>query len=302
MQTIHGKDLPEHLRDLGLRGYLNPIAGFADAKLGIQILYERAKLSSKINFVFEAVESLHYADDARTIVRGVILTSGVRLSADTIILATGAWQLPDVPVPTVASGQVLGYIDLTDSEVERYKTMPIIINFSTGWFCIPPYQGQIKVARHAEGYLYTQDVIDKEGKNSRRISVPRTSLTHGSQQIPKEGEDALREGLRMYLPDLADKKFSNTRVCWYSDTPRADFLIDWYPKVENLFVCLGGSGHAYKMLPILGDLIVSVLNGKANDTLKEKWSFEAAYEAQSAGSSSDGSRGKGGLLEWDDIA
>lgn len=303
MRKIHGGILPEHLTGLGLRGYLNPLSGFADAKMGMEILYERAKSRPNIKFVFEQVRGLCYSDSARANVSGVRLASGKQLTSDTVVLATGAWQLPDVPVPTVASGQVLGFIDLTPEEIQQYQDMPIIINFSTGWFCIPPYNGQLKVARHAEGYLNTCNVVDENGKNSRSISVPRTSLTHGvDQQIPKEGEEALREGLRTYLPALAEKDFSNTRVCWYSDTPKADFLIDWYPDVQNLFVCLGGSGHAYKMLPILGDLIVSVLAGKANESLKAKWSFDAALEAKRHGVTLDGSRGKGGLLELNDLA
>lgn len=303
MHKIYGKDLPDHLKGLGLRGYLNPLSGYADARKGIEVLYERAKLRRNINFIFESVECLHYTDESRSAAAGVKLISGGLITGDTVILATGAWQLPDVPVPTVASGQVLAYIDLSPEEVQKFRNMPIIINFSTGWFCIGPYQNQLKIARHAEGYLNTCQVTNQFGECARNISIPMTSMTEGrNQEIPKEGENALREGLRLYLPEFADRLFVNSRVCWYSDTPKADFLIDWYSETKNLFICAGGSGHAYKMLPILGRLIVSVLTGEADDTLKAKWSFESAYKAQKEGITLDGSRGKGGPLEWNEIA
>lgn len=301
LSKIMCKKVPENCKCLGLRGYLNKESGFADAKMGIEILYKRAQGRDNIKFVIEEVASLHYSSQSRDEVLGVQLKSGRQLTADVTILASGAWQLPDVSLPTVASGQVLAFIDLTEEECERYKAMPVSINFSTGWFAIPPYLGQLKIARHAEGILNTTTLTDQDG-NSRNLSVPRTSVTHGNQQIPKEGEEFLREGLRVYLPELADRAFSNTRVCWYTDTPRADFLIDWYPGTKNLFVAGGGSGHGYKFLPILGDLVTSVLVGVAEPSVMAKWSFEAALAAQEEGVTLDGSRGRGGRLEWNEIA
>lgn len=297
--------LPEEQKGHGLRGYLNPVSGFADAKMGIEILYGRAKKRANIHFIFGEVSNLMYetADEQqRTRVLGARLRSGRKLLAETTILAAGAWQLPDVPIPSVATGQVLGYLDLTEDEMIRYKDMPIVINFSTGWFCIPPYDGHLKVARHAEGYLNTQPVVGLDG-TERNLSVPRTSVTHGNQRVPDEGLAALREGMKTYLPhDLAHRPFSNTRVCWYTDTPLADFLIDWYPEKKGLFVATGGSGHGYKFLPILGDLILSVLDGSAEESLRKKWSFEVALGAAKDGIKGDGSRGRGPPLEWSSVA
>ncbi|CCG80778.1 Putative uncharacterized protein [Taphrina deformans PYCC 5710] len=297
---------PGEARDCSLRGYLNPVSGFADSGMGIEILYARAKERDNIHFHFEEVIGLSYAPRsdgaARRAVVGAEMVSGRKVVRDTTILASGAWQLPDLPVPSVATGQAIGYIDLTEEEVQKYSSMPITINFCTGWFCIPPYKGHLKVARHAEGYLNTSTLTDRDG-NTRVLSVPRTSVTHGNQQVPDEGQAALREGLRTYLPELADRPFSNTRVCWYTDTPLSDFIIDWYPQVDKLFVATGGSGHGYKFLPILGDLIVSVLDGTVNPELRKKWSFEEALAAQkNIGLKGDGSRGRGRHLEWSEVS
>lgn len=303
LRRIRGREDSEtETADTHLRGYINTESGFADSRKGIEILYRRARALKNVSFVFEPVTGLLYGDESRSRVLGVSLESGRRLEAERTILATGAWQLPDVALPTIAAGQVLAFIDLTEAEVERYRDMPIHINFATGWFCIPPYEGRLKVARHAEGYTNTKKLVDPDSGESRTLSIPRTSVTHKDQEIPAEGERALREGLRIYLPELADRAFSKTRVCWYTDTPRADFLIDWYPGRENLFVATGGSGHGYKFLPILGDLITSVLDGTIEEDIRAKWSFQSAHAALEVGSTGDGSRGRGGRLEWESIA
>ena len=38
-----------------------------------------------------------------------------------------------------------------------------------------------------------------------------------------------------------------TRICWYSDSIDENFLIDFHPSVDNLLVCSGDSGHAFKV-------------------------------------------------------
>lgn len=47
-------------------------------------------------------------------------------------------------------------------------------------------------------------------------SLPRTKLTPGAEDgcIPKEMVDQLREGLRDIFPELAEKDFEGTRLCW----------------------------------------------------------------------------------------
>jgi sarcosine oxidase/L-pipecolate oxidase len=285
-----------------LRGYSNPKSGWADAEATIRILYKRLRGQPGVSFVFEAVKRLVYDQET---VMGLETESHARFDAGQTVLATGAWQLADVPVPTLATGQVIAWITSSaEDERQLSPNMPVLINFSSGWFALPPYKGEIKIARHALGYTNMQ-LLNDSG-SSRMVSVPRTSISHPGQTIPDEGEKALREGLRLFLPHLADEPFVRTRVCWYSDTPTGDFLIDWHPTKRNLFVATGGSGHAFKFAPILGTQICNVLLGTNSDSLimqerRRRWSFERALKAQSDGRG-DGSRGLGEHLEWIDFA
>lgn len=58
-----------------------------------------------------------------------------------------------------------------------------------------------------------------------------------------------------------------------SRTPTKDFLITAHPRIDGIHIATGGSGHGWKFLPIIGDLILDSVEGKLPDELKRKWSF-----------------------------
>lgn len=49
--------------------------------------------------------------------------------------------------------------------------------------------------------------------------------------------------------------------------------MDYHPRYENLFVATGGSGHAYKFLPVVGDCIVEALVGRTAEEFVGKWGW-----------------------------
>lgn len=63
---------------------------------------------------------------------------------------------------------------------------------------------------HSNGYLCASS-------DSSTTSAPRTAVTHGADglRIPKEAVKAFRESLRSVYPELGEKPFQGTRLCWY---------------------------------------------------------------------------------------
>jgi sarcosine oxidase/L-pipecolate oxidase len=90
------------------------------------------------------------------------------------------------------------------------------------------------------------------------ISYPKTDLT----EVPQEAMRVCRSFCAENLPDLLDLKLQPGRLCWYTDSVDNNFLISRIPNVENLYVASGGSGHGFKFLPVLGEHIVDVIEGK----------------------------------------
>lgn len=100
------------------------------------------------------------------------------------------------------------------------------------------------------------------------ISVPVTGTP-----IPAEGAHVCREALKQMMPNLGDREFSRTRVCWYTDTPSGNFLIDYHPEIEGLFLATGGSGHGFKFFPVIGERIVDAIERRLEPALKELWAW-----------------------------
>ncbi|KAI1153758.1 DAO-domain-containing protein [Nemania diffusa] len=300
-------------------GYLNTAAGWADAEGSMRWLYERVVETGRVVFVNGTVEALETTttgdgqqqqqqQQQKQRVTGARLTTGAVLTADLTIVAAGAWtpSLIDLADQAVATGQCLAYIQLTNEEQARLADMPVCLNLTDGCFAIPPRNNILKIARHAYGYLNPQPPSHPPLAASQSasapsppnpVSQPRTHLTDPSLPLPSEGAADLRRALRrMFGPALAERPFLKTRLCWYTDTATGDWLIDYHPAYANLFVATGGSGHAFKFLPILGDKVVDCLLGRCPREFREKWKWKgrAAVGANATAVAAGGEKGARG--------
>ncbi|PYH39001.1 NAD(P)/FAD-dependent oxidoreductase [Aspergillus neoniger CBS 115656] len=284
-------------------GYVNWGSGWSDAEAGVRYTKQRLDQEGKVIFKTGDVSSLRYSNDNTNRVTGVNLADGSSLTADLVVLATGAWtaKLVDLRGRTVQTGQAIAYIRISDEEQKRFEHMPTILNFATGIFIIPPRKNLLKIARHAYGYVNPVQVpvpgtTKDEGQNMH-VSLPEKGVP-----IPAEGEKAFREALKELIPSFADRPFAETRVCWYTDTPNGDFIITYHPDHPGLFLATGGSGHGYKFLPVLGDRIVDALEGKLDPALQDLWKWPAAVSESQFDGTEDGSRsGPKGLRLMDEL-
>lgn len=254
-------------------GYINTRSGWADAEAGMMWLRKRVEALGRVKFRQGEVTSL--VKDSKK-VTGARLSSGEVVRADLVIVATGAWtgKLVDLRGRAQATGQVLCYLDITAAEQERLSNCPVLLNLSTGMFIIPPANRVLKVARHGYGVLNPTKIQHPE-KPSETITVSLPKTTHDDPDlwVPREGEIACRQALREMIPSLAERPFVRSKICWYTDTPKGDFIITYHPDYEGLFLATGGSGHGYKFLPVIGDRIVDCVEGKCPAEFKEKWAW-----------------------------
>ncbi|RDW86417.1 NAD(P)/FAD-dependent oxidoreductase [Aspergillus mulundensis] len=284
-------------------GYVNWSSGWADAEAGVRFAKQKLDKEGKVRFVHGEVSRLLFSPEDNRTVTGVVYDQDKTITADLVILATGAWTagLVDLRGRTVSTGQAIAYMRISDDEQRRLEHMPTILNFATGIFIIPPRNNTLKIARHAYGY-----------HNPKTVPVPgalptgetmQVSLPERGVPIPLEGETAFRTALKQLLPTFADRPFIDTRICWYTDTPKGDFIITPHPSHPHLFLATGGSGHGYKFFPLLGEKIVDALEGNLAPELAELWAWPEAVDEDSFDGTEDGSRsGEKRLLLVDELA
>lgn len=263
----------------GSWGYINRLSGWADAEASMGWLYREVRATGRVRFVGGTVSSLLYGprEDGRAPeVRGARLAgAGEELRAGLTVLAAGAWtsSLVDLAGRALSTGQVLAYMDITDEEQEKLRGVPTLLNLSTGYFIITPSNNTLKVARHAYGYINPSRSSPDNG--NAPISAPVTHITDPSLEIPESDQVGMRNALREMIPwsSLHDRPFKSTKLCWYTDTPDGDFIIDYHPDYKGLFLATGGSGHGFKFLPVIGDKITDCIVGQCPEAFKGKWSF-----------------------------
>lgn len=189
----------------------------------------------------------------------------------------GAWTpllVPELKNDCLPTGQVVGAIQLTPEEHKWYKDVPVTRMIDNGFYIFPPTaDGIIKFAIHQKGYLNPQDGYP---------SLPRTTLTRGfeNQRVPETARQHLMTGLKRVYPELAKKEWLTSRICWYSDRPSGDWIMDYHPSYKGLFVAAGCCGHAFKFLPILGKLIVQSINRELPKELADIWAFQHRVEGR----------------------
>jgi len=50
-----------------------------------------------------------------------------------------------------------------------------------------------------------------------------------------------------------------TRVCQYEQTSDSNFILDRHPRIDNVWLLGGGSGHGFKHGPALGEMMAELI-------------------------------------------
>jgi len=196
-------------------------------------------------------------------VRGAKTEDGKEWRADRTILCAGANapQLIDMKDQLRPTAWTLAHIKMTEEECKLYKNLPILFNVERGFFMEPDVKDhELKICDEHPGYC---NWLTNDGQ--------RSSIPFARHQIPFESEQGVRQFLREAMPHLANRPFSFARICWCADTPDRHFLISSHPDYPSLTLGLGGSGHGYMHITVVGKYIVQALEGKLDLKMQRTW-------------------------------
>ncbi|KAH8892982.1 FAD dependent oxidoreductase [Thozetella sp. PMI_491] len=115
--------------------------------------------------------------------------------------------------------------------------------------------------------------------NYKNHSVPGASVLHSVGDYPHDGcpkelEDEMRQFVREMIPELADRPFVTTRLCWDGMACDLNFRVCPYPQTKNLFIATAGSNHGFKFLPVIGKYVADMLEGKLGQEWIDLWSWK----------------------------
>ena len=255
----------------------NPTAGWAAAGKALERMAGAAQQNG-VKYV--TGETRGYVrelilDEITQECKGVVTADGTKHEADVVILAAGAWtpSLLDMKGQLTAKGHSVAHIQLTPSETKHYAALPIMDNLELGYFFPPQEDGIFKMA-HSQFITNVQTT-----KTGIITSVPHTFVQTPEDGLPLEVEAQMRQNLRRVLPELADRPFCYTRLCWDADTADRHFLVAPHPTHTRLFLATGGSAHGFKFLPVVGKYVTDMLEGTLDPEIVRQWQWRAGQKS-----------------------
>jgi len=179
------------------------------------------------------------------------LANGERLAGDRFVFALGPWLpklFPDVIGPRILpTRQEVFYFAIPPGD-RRFlpAAMPGWADFNGGdiFYGFPDLEGRgVKFAHDQHGVEVDPDT-----------------------QSRKPTEAALAEIVAFRdrrFPGLKGAPLSGAEVCQYENSSNGDFLIDFHPRLKNVLLVGGGSGHGFKHGPEVGRYAAERLVGSA---------------------------------------
>jgi glycine/D-amino acid oxidase-like deaminating enzyme len=124
-------------------------------------------------------------------------------------------------------------------------------------------------ADHRDHFIYGIPAGDVHGfKIGDDTRGPEFDPTSGERTVTAETLKAIREYLGFRFPAMKGAPLMETQVCQYENTPDNHFIIDRHPRIENVWIEGGGSGHGFKHGPVIGEMVAGlVMKGESVDPM-----------------------------------
>ncbi len=242
--TTRFPNFTPHFEDVAL---YDAKAGFARPELTVRAHLEMAeKAGATLQFGEPVLNWNQTAAGVR------VITGRGSYTAGQLVICPGAWApqvLGQFGVPITVERQVMYWLDPISS-VSSFEDHPVFIHENTsgtpmyGFPAIDGPHGGVKVAFARNGIACTPDTIDRV-VHEREIREMRVRAAE-------------------VLPTLAGKCL-HTKTCMYSNTPDQHFVIGRHPQCAEVIMACGFSGHGFKFVPVIGEILADLIIDRATD-------------------------------------
>jgi sarcosine oxidase len=227
----------------------DPKAGFARPELTVRAYLEIAeKAGAALQFGEPVLEWNQTPAGMR------VITSRGSYLAEQLVICPGAWApqvLGQLGVPITVERQVMYWLDPIGGAA-GFEDHPIFIHENAsgtqvyGLPAIDGPRGGVKVGFARNGIACTPDTIDRV-VHEREIGEIRARVTE-------------------LLPTLAGKCL-HAATCMYANTPDRHFVIGRHPQCADVIMACGFSGHGFKFIPVVGEILADLAVDRTSDQL-----------------------------------
>jgi glycine/D-amino acid oxidase-like deaminating enzyme len=170
----------------------------------------------------------------------VRLSSGETIKADRFVFALGPWLpklFPEVIGPKILPTRQEVFFFAPPAGDRRFSpaAMPGWADFNGGdiFYGFPDLESRgVKFAHDAHGIPVDPDTQDRRPTEAALAEI----VAYRDRRFPL----------------LRGAPLTEARVCQYENSSNGDFLIDMHPRLRNVLLLGGGSGHGFKHGPEVG--------------------------------------------------
>ncbi len=230
----------------GIRwGIFEPECGYLEARASCQAVVEAFIAQGG---EYRQAEVLPYGLETSPL-RSLNLSDKSKLKSDIYVFACGPWLGKLFP-------QTIGdLIRPTKQDVFFFGTPAGDTRFTDT--NLPVW------ADHRDRFIYGIPGNDHRGfkvaDDTRGLTFDPTS---GERIISEDTLRTVREYIAFRFPALRNAPLTESRVCQYEQTPDGNFILDRHPRMENVWLLGGGSGHGFKHGPGMGEMMAGMILGE----------------------------------------
>jgi sarcosine oxidase len=169
------------------------------------------------------------------------LADGSALAGDAFVFACGSW------LPSLFPEVLAGRISVPRRDVFFFGPPPGDVRFS--WPNLPNF---------SEGSRSVYGFPDLDGLGFKVApfgGLDPFDPDHDDRVPAAHWLRRAREYMALRFPAMRDQPLVHSRICQLENTADDHFIIDRHPEMENVWIAGGGSGHAFKHGPVLGDYV-----------------------------------------------
>lgn len=247
VQWLSPDDLQRRFPQIGLEGITSalyePDAGYLLARRACAHVVDRFVAEGgefRVNAVTMPVKTTEGP------LKSITMQDGSVITADVFVFACGPWlgaMFPEVVGSRITSTrQEVTYFDTPDGD-QAFDTSALPVWLEMGDRVMYGIPGN---KRHAF----------KIGDDTPGAPFDPTT---GDRSATPGVIEQMREYMRRRFPRMADAPYLGTEVCQYEGTADSDFIIDRHPGAPDVWIVGGGSGHGFKMGPVIGPMVANAI-------------------------------------------